>query len=237
MSQTILQAGQAVARAVGIDPPNSFVANTEDTAARMLQAMRDAGRALARRDWVCLVYEHVFTTAAGITDYQLPTSPAWHHMVPGTAWDRTNFSATKGNITPAAWQAEKGFGLAATFFARPWRLKADAGRERKFSLVDDPGGAYTIAYEYVTDQWCFDGASIYYADIQADSNQPVFDDYLFEMQTRWRVLKALGLPYQEEQREAVLLENTLFGQERARDVLLMPETLAFSNNAPEYGYG
>ena len=232
-----MQAGQAVARAVGIDPPNSFVSNTEDTAARMLQAMRDAGRALARRDWVCLVYEHVFTTSAGITDYSLPTSPAWHHMLPGTAWDRTNFSVTKANISPRSWQGEKGFGLAATFFARPWRLRADAGRQRVFSLVDDPGGTYTIAYEYVTDQWAFGGSNLYYADITADTNQPVFDDYLFEMAVRWRVLKALGLPYQEEQREAQILENTLFSQERGKDIDLQRETLTFANNAPEYGYG
>ena len=235
MAQTIRQAGQAVARAVGIDPPNSFYGNSEDTAARMLQAMRDAGRALARRDWVALVYEHSFTTASGITEYALPTSPAWHHMLPGTAWDRTNFSKTKGNISPAAWQAEKGFGLAATFFARPWRLKADAGRERVFALVDDPGGAYDIAYEYVTDQWVQSG-SVYYADIQADTDLPVFDDYLFEMATRWRVLKALGLPYQEEQREAAILENTLFGQERAQTVCLTPEAIEFAVNLPEYGY-
>lgn len=203
----------------------------------MLQAMRDAGRALARRNWVCLTFEHTFTTAAGITEYPLPTSPAWHHMLPGTAWDRTNFSKTKGNISPAAWQAEKGFGLAATFFARPWRLKADAGRQRVFALVDDPAGAYTIAYEYVTDQWLYDGSNLYYADIAADADQPVFDDYLFEMATRWRVLKALGLPYQEEQREAVILENTLFGQEHGRAVSLTPESIEFASNIPEYGYG
>jgi hypothetical protein len=235
--QTIRQTGQAVARAIGIDPPNSFFGNTEDTAARMLQAMRDAGRTLAMRDWIALVYEHTFTTIAGVTEYPLPTSPAWHHMLPGTAWDRTNFSTTKGNITPRAWQDEKGYGLAATFFARPWRLKADAGRNKIFALVDDPAGAYTIAYEYVTDQWIYDGTAVYYADIQADTDQPVFDDMLFEAHVRWRVARALGLPYQDDRRDAEMLENTLFGQERGRDVLLMPETLAFSNNAPEYGYG
>ena len=202
----------------------------------MLQAMRDAGRALARRDWVCLVCEYTFTTASGTTEYPLPSNPAWHHMMPGTAWDRTNFSKTKGNISPAAWQAEKGFGLAATFFARPWRLKADAGRERVFALVDDPAGSYEIAYEYVTDQWVLSGA-VYYADIQADTDLPVFDDYLFEMATRWRVLKALGLPYQEEQREATILENTLFGQERGQTVSLTPEAIEFAINLPEYGYG
>ena len=236
MAQTIRQVGQAVARAVGIDPPSSFFGSTEDTAARMLQAMRDAGRALARRNWVCLTYEHTFTTAAGVLEYALPTSPAWHHMVPGTAWDRTNFSKTKGNISPAAWQAEKGFGLAATFFARPWRLKADASRNLIFALVDDPAGAYEIAFEYVTAQWVTDG-SLYYDDIQADTNVTVFDDYLMEMATRWRVLKALGLPYQEEQREATTLENTLFGQERGQTVSLMPNAIEFAINLPEYGYG
>ena len=79
--------------------------------------------------------------------------------------------------------------------------------------MDDPGGAYTLAFEYVTDQWCYDGSGSYSANITADANVPVFDDYLFEIETEWRVLRALGEAYFDEKSEADRLAAALFGQE------------------------
>jgi hypothetical protein len=237
MPQTVLQTAQAVARAVGIEAPTSLVANTDDTAQRMLQAVRDAGRHLCRRDWARLTYQHSFTTSAGITQYALPATPRWHHMLPGTAWDRTNTSKMSGPLTSVQWQGELGYGLAGTFWARPWSLRADGNRTRVFALVDDPGGAYTIAYDYVTDEWLWDGVAVYYADINADSYQPVFDELLMEAATKWRLLRALGLDWQSDQAEAAGLEAQLYAQERGRPITLGTDVLTWGYNAPEYGFG
>lgn len=229
---------QNVCRELGVDPPSSFVGNaTDDTAQRVLQAARQSGRHLARRNWVALTYQHSFSTSAGITDYALPTSPEWHHMLAGTAWDRTNFSKMLGSTTPAHWQRTQGEGLTSTFFARPWRLRVDAGRVKRFSLETDPGGSYVIAYEYVTDQWLFDGSNLYYADVTADSNLPVFDDYLMELHIKWRVARALGLPYMDDRADANTVENQTYAQERGSEIRLEADVLSFPNNTPDRGYG
>jgi len=229
---------QNVCRELGVDPPSSFIGNqTDDTAQRILQAARQAGRHLARRNWVALTYQHSFSTSSGITDYLLPTSPEWHHMLPGTAWDRTNSSKMRGSTTPAHWQRTQAEGIASTFFARPWRLKVDAGRVKKFALETDPGGVYVIAYEYVTDQWLFDGSSLYYADVTADSNLPVFDDYLMELHIKWRAARALGLPYLDDRADANTVENQIYAQERGAEITLEADVLSFRNNAPDHGYG
>ena len=237
MAQTILQTAQNVARSIGIEPPGSLVANTEDTPQRMLQAIREAGRALARRDWVRLTYSHTFTTVDGITQYALPTSPAFDHMVPGSAWDRTNINKARGPITSQAYQAAQADMLGATLWARPWSLRADGNRLAVFELQDDPGGAYTIAYDYVTAEWLFDGVSTYSTAISADTQKAIFQDELFEAAVLWRVRRALGLDYADHQREARMLEDQLFAQERGAEVCLAPEPYGFSVNVPEYGHG
>jgi hypothetical protein len=231
MARTILQHGQAAARAIGVEPPSAFVGATDDTAARILQAMQDAGLALAARDWLALRFEHTFSTAPGQTEYPLPTVPSWHHIVPGTVWDRTNASELRGAMSPRAWQQQIGSGQVPTLFARPWRLQYDTDRTLYFTLQDDPNGVYVIALEYVTDQWAYNGISAYAARATADTDLPVYDDYLFELATRWRVERALGLGYQETQLEAQRRELELFAQERPRGLVHLARGPYYSNTA------
>lgn len=238
MAQTLLQTAQNVASSIGIQVPSTLVGSSDDTDRRILQAIREAGRALARRDWVRLTYSHTFSTASGITQYTLPTSPAFDHMVPGSAWDRTMYRYAEGPITSVMYQRAQADGLSATLWARPWTLRADGNRLKVFELQDDPLGTYTVAFDYVTAEWLWDGASLYSDTISADTQQPVFQDELIEAATRWRVLRAMGMDYTEPKAEADALEARLFAQERAGVVDLAPQSFGLSfDNAPEYGYG
>lgn len=237
MAQTILQIAQNVARSIGIDPPGSLVANTEDTPQRMLQAIREAGRALTRRDWVRLTYGYSFTTTSGITQYPLPTSPTFDHMVPDSAWDRTNIHKARGPGSSQAYQRAQADMLTGITFARPWTLRADGNRVTVFELEDDPGDDFTIAYDYVTAEWLFDGGSTYSDTITSDSQVTVYQDELIEAAVLWRVRRALGLEYADHRVEADRLEASMFAQERGAVVCLTDEPIGFGYNAPEYGHG
>ncbi|MGR8921006.1 MAG: phage adaptor protein [Gammaproteobacteria bacterium] len=232
---TILTAVQSVAEELGLEKPASLVGNTGATARRFLRAANAAGRHLRTRDWRALTFEHTFTTSSGTLEYALPASPAFHHLKPGTAFDRTLFREMVGPHTPALWQYTEALLTVSGGLEQRFRIKADGTatpRADKFYLLDDPGGSYTLAYEYVTHEWAYDGSSTYRESIAADTDQPVFGEYLFECELRWRVLRALGEAYFDEKDEAVRLADRLYAQENG-ETIPMRQRRFIAPNIPE----
>ena len=230
---------QNVAELVGVTKPASFVGNTEATARRLLRSASAAGRYLRNRDWRALTFEHTFATVDGTLSYALPTSPAFHHFIAATAYDRSSYRGIVGPLNPRAWQSGEALLVVSGGMEHRFRIKSDTSTPRTnlFYLLDDPDGAFTLAYEYVTHEWSYDGSSSYSENITADSNQPVFDDYLFEVECTWRALKALGEPYFDEKDEAMRLADNLYGQENGTTISMRSNPILFAENIPETGIG
>ena len=237
---TILAAGQATADALGVKSPASFVGNTEATARRLLRALSAAGRHLRRRNWRALTFEHTFTTVSGTLEYALPTSPAFNRLIPNSTYDRTQFRSAAGAYTPAGWQAGEALLVVSGGLQQNFRIKTDSSvtpHVDKFYLLDDPGGAYTIAYEYGTNEWLYDGSSTYGDTITADTQQVLFDDYLYETEVLWRALKLLGEPYFDEKDEAMRVSENLYGLEGGATIAMSPNKTLFQENVPETNIG
>lgn len=182
--------------------------------------MREAGRDLARDEWTELVFEHTFTTSAGTLDYALPVSPEFDRVVPGTTFDLSTFEPMRGPMTWIATAITKADGINTAEIGRTWRLRMSATRQKRFTLTEDPNGAFTLSFYYATKQWVYDGSTGYRSDIAADTDQPLFDDYLFELESKWRVLRALGLPYGDEALSASQVRGERRGREAAQVINL-----------------
>ena len=236
--KTILQ---NVAGAVGTEIPTTFVGNTgNETAQRLLAAARQAGRALqTEHDWRALTFEATTSTSAGTLVYALPTSPNFSRIKVDAGYDRTDNERLLGPLTGHAWQKETAEGIGDLRSRRRWRIrpqKATAGRPIKFEFLDDPGSR-TVAFDYVTDEWLYDGSSSYYATPNADVDQVLYDEYMFELHVHWRFLRALGLPFASEALEAQQVTDAAKGHEIGARITLSDPGLVLPAQTPETNIG
>ncbi len=83
------------------------------------------------------------------------------------------------------------------------------------SVTPTPTANETIAYEYVTTDWCHAAgdAAITYSEYQADSDVAFLDERLISLGIRWRFLKSKGLDYSEDYRTYMSQRQ----QKQARD--------------------
>lgn len=223
-----------VAGGLGVTIPSSYVGNTEKTAVQLLSVFNEAGRYLASaQDWRELTFESTVTTAAGTLAYSVATSPAFHHFVPASGYDRASNLQLIGPIGRAEYQRVKAWTSDGLQNHRVQFRATTADRATpQLVFASDPGGAFTIAYEYVTQEWLKTGSG--YADtVASDTDEPVFDRYLMECQLRWRIRRALGEPFASELDEANRAEERLFSQQGRAVLRMSPTRPQFAENIPE----
>lgn len=198
---------QDVADEVGVERPLSIINNSDDTAKRLLQVAQRTGKELAKKhSWTALQAEHTFTTATSTSSYSLPSD--FDRMIPWTQWDRTNEWRLYGPLSPQDWQFEKS-GVAEEGPRRDYRIKLNSGTLEFFiSPTPDAGSAgETLAFEYVSTNWCEDKNGNGQSQFKADTDTVRLDDELFRLGVMWRFRRTLGMAYDDEYREYMHLYN------------------------------
>jgi hypothetical protein len=175
-------------------PGLSAVATSPDlTAIEMLALAQAEGRELARRAaWKALTAEHTFTTAASAAQAgALADDLDW--IVPDTMFNRTANRRINGPLSPAEWQTAQ---------ASLVTLVTPAFRIRGLSLLiaPAPSAGDTVAYEYVSRNWCRSAAGAPQAAWAADTDTAVIDEELHTLGLIWRFRRAKGLDYADELR-------------------------------------
>jgi hypothetical protein len=197
-----------VADDLGIDRPKTPIINSNDQAARRFkQAARRAAISLQRAaNWDPLVIEYTFT-ANGQSDFDLPAD--YSRMVDDTLWERSRYWQLRGAMSPQKWQRYKSSIYGRATLWRRWRMRvpsgATVGATRKFS-IDPPISASdttsSFVFEYVSAWWCRVAATGQLTgDWTADADTSIIGEQLLELGVRWRMLRRLGLAYDEEKDE------------------------------------
>ena len=191
---TLLSMCQGALREIGeMEVPTSIVGNTNLTAVQILNLAQREGRELSRRyDWQALVKEKTFTTtAAAAQTGSIPSD--MRHIVSATWWDRANYWRILGPASEAQWQALNS-GIVTAGVRRWFRIRGDS-----FLLWPTPTNTTdTIAFEYVSNQWCETSLGTGQSAWAADTDVGVIDEELMQMGLVWRFLKAKGLMYADE---------------------------------------
>lgn len=223
---------QNVADAVGIDRPSSVIGSTNKSSTQMFALLNMSGKMLSRRfAWQRLIAEHTFDTVSGTASYALPSDYDRH--IDDTAWDRSNYWATRGSITPQEWQARKS-GIVSTGVQRRFRVKGNL-----VYIDPTPTSADTLVYEYISTDWTTDSVGANPSDkYNADSDLTLFPEYLLELDLLWRFKKAKGLDYGEEFRDF----ETQFAIEKQADkpsytLKMGGGSKVVQANIPETGFG
>lgn len=183
----------------------SVVNNTTPIARRVFQQARRAGESLAKRaNWTALVVEDVFT-ASGATQFALPSD--FRSMINDTLWDRSRYWALRGALSPQQWQLYKSSIIGTATIEQRWRIRipsgSGAGIATEFTI--DPTIAATdnstFVYEYVSKNWCASSTGAAQSQWAADSDVALLDEDLIELGVTWRLMRRLGLSYEEEREE------------------------------------
>jgi hypothetical protein len=138
----------------------------------------------------------------GQSDYPLP--PTFQRPVDGTMWDRSRYWQMRGPQSPQQWQVYKSSVIGQASVQRRFRFRqpilvgGDAGPLR-FSIDPVPtDNGSPLVMEYVSNGWCQSEAGVPQALWEADTDLGILDENLITLGVTWRMLRRLGLSYNEE---------------------------------------
>jgi hypothetical protein len=193
MAQTLLALCQTASDEISFARPASLFSNPDTTARQMLAlANREGVEQASYGEWPQLRREYTFNTVASTASYAFPTD--YSRIIGSTEWDRSAKWPLNGPLTAQEWQTFKsGFGNVGP--RRRYRLM-----QGLLYLDPTPDSVTTIAFEYVATSWALAADGTTYRPLwAADTDTFVLDEQVFIMGLKWRLLRAKGQDYGEEQ--------------------------------------
>lgn len=237
---TLLTICQNVAREVAVEVPTTIFGSNNQTASLLLGCAQTAGKMLhTRYNWLSLVTEYTFATVASTQDYALPSD--YSRIYDDTQWDRSNYRSLTGPLSPISWQAYESSVLASSSPVwKRYRIRNVSGTV-KFSLFPTPDAVETVAYEYISANWCESSGGTGQSAWAADDDVGVLDEFLLELGVKWRMLSRLGLAYEEERVEYDQEVNKAIARDGGAPVLNISQNdtypLYSRHNIPDTGFG
>lgn len=182
---------QAAARQLNVGVPTAFVSSADETAALLLRLATEEGIALMRRyPWQALQAEKTFTTLAA--DEQTGAVPTdFDRMIPDTMFNRSTRRRVAGPLSPEEWQQTKA--TLVTYVNPTFRIRGNA-----ILMSPNPPAGETVAYEYISKNFCASSGGTTQADWAADSDVSRLDEGLMTLGLIWRFRQVKGLSYAED---------------------------------------
>lgn len=240
---SLLTIVQAAFDEIGFPRPSSVVSNSDQLARQALALLNREGKELARNhDWKVLVREHSFSTAAGTSDYALPSD--FDHFIGDTAWNRTDKELLRGPTSAQEWQVVKSGTLGSGIAYSRWRVKRSTSGAiaNKFVLDPTPTAIETLVFEYVSNSWCADSVGTTgQAAMAADTDIPLLPEHLLIQGLIWRLLKGKGLEYGDALAEYQMAVRREMARDGGAPKLQLSGRRGFSllgnSNIPDTGFG
>lgn len=153
------------------------------------------------------------TYTFGQSDYALP--PDFQRPIDSTMWDRSRYWQMRGPQSPQQWQTYKSSVIGQASVQRRFRFRsfptmgafssgfspgfARGTRAQMFSIDPVPtDNGSALVFEYVSNGWCVSQDGQAQNAWLSDDDFGVLDEYLLTLGVRWRMLRRLGLSYNEE---------------------------------------
>lgn len=221
---TIVQDAYAEA---GITPPLAVAEGGDNTAFalanRALKDLRVWG------SWQALQKRFSFNTVASQEAYDLPSD--W--PIDNTFWNASQIFKLQGPLNPDEWEKVKTFNVVPTpsFF---FRIFSD-----QIHLFPTPDSILEITFGFVSLNAVLnkDGTTEQPKFINDDDTAILNEDLITQGLT-WRILRKLGLEYQDMKAEAEADRNRVFERERADRPIIMGQLPdPFVVNIPDGSFG
>jgi hypothetical protein len=175
---------------VGIARPAAAYISTDVQILQLVGLAQQEGKELAKRHtWQAITKEKTFTSTAAETQANaIPDD--FDRFVDETFYNRSQARGVQGPLTAIEWQFNKSV-VASTI------IQAFRQRGNSILITPTPTEGETLAYEYVSRNWCQSNASVEQSAWASDTDTGLLDEELMTLGLVWRWQKAKGLDYAE----------------------------------------
>ena len=187
---SLLTIVQGAAGRLNLVRPDTVISSTDENVIVLLSLAQEEGRALARRNaWQALQTEHTFATVASTVSYALPSD--FDRILTQTVFNRTRRRRMLGDLSPQQWQETQA--SLVTMVNPAFRIRGGL-----FLVSPTPSAVETIAYEYVTKNFCQSAGLVGQSSWLSDTDLGILDEELTTLGLVWRFKAKKGLDYSED---------------------------------------
>lgn len=223
---------QKFCRRQGISVPSTVLGSGDDTIAQIYSLLEEECTELATRGpWAGLRNQCEFLSLASESQGTLsslgsgPTSTNnLNYIISQTFWDRSQRLPVLGPYDPQDWQAVKAVQVTGPQYYCMIR-GSDSGGEAELLMNPAPPAGHTMAFEYVTWNWCrnFVSTGVYTPGQSFTNDADLFQvpENIVLMGLRWRYKKEKNLPYAEDFSSYEEMVAAAFARDGMKQVLHM----------------
>jgi hypothetical protein len=205
---TLLTIVQSAADRLGLTRPSTVISSPDENAKILLGLAQEEGKALAdRHTWQALQTEYTFSTANGTASYALPSG--FDGIIKDTVFNRTQRRRMQGDLSPSQWQETQA--SLVTMVNPAFRIRGSL-----FYISPTPTATETVAYEYVTKNWCQSSGGTGQTEWAADTDTGVLDEELTKLGVIWRFRQKKGFDYAEDMNNYEIAVNKAIFKDGAR---------------------
>ncbi len=231
---SLLTLCQKAARKLALDVPSAIVGSTNAQTLLLLEMAQDEGKALAKRHtWQALTAEKTFVTiAAAAQTTSIPSD--FRTLINESIFNRTRNRRVAGPIAPEEWQLIQS--SLVTRVDPAYRIRGDV-----MLLTPTPPAGETVAYEYISKNWCQSSGGTAQSEWLADTDTGKLDEDVMALGVEWRFRSNRGIEFSDLQLEYERQVTDLIIRDGSRKRLSMvsctsdriptapqvPETLVF----------
>jgi hypothetical protein len=184
---TLLSICQSVADEVGILRPATIISNSDPDAQKLLRFANKVGNRLMKiYPWQVLRKERTFTAISGSTQAGILPDD-FDRFVPETFWNRSGSELITGPIGSVEWQGYQTFG-----YNKPERVYIY--RSGDISVLPVMAGGESLAFEYISKNWCQSAAASPQPEFAADTDTTIVNEELLTAALLFSYLDSDGQP-------------------------------------------
>ncbi len=209
--KTILEICREVADLAAVKRPDDLFNTASQQESIFLSVAKSTLDSLLRYgDWQELTKEGCLNTYGGQNRYLIRNiAPDFYCLLDNTIFIKDRQERVIGAITPQQWMKEKYFCSPANNL----KFKIQNGR---FVFLASPPAGMKIVFQYRANHIVWDFNTMEEkSTLSANTDIPIFDEYLVKLGILWRWLKRNGLDYTEEFNEYERELKKRFGAEHA----------------------
>lgn len=200
---SLLTIVQKFSRRTALPIPATVVGNTDPQTNQILNILEEECTELAARgQWKGLINECTFSALGAESQGTLaslgsgPTlTNGLRYLLNEVMWNRTTRLPIYGPMDPQAWQQVK---ANSTITLSQYRIRGTtSGTQAELLITPAPTAANTIAFEYLSNNWCLNGVTPS-SVLVADTDTILLPESVVAAGLKWRWKKEKGLSYAED---------------------------------------
>lgn len=234
--ETLLDTVNNVLPEIGFPTLATVVDNSNQTAVQALALAQRTGKQLARKPWRILIKRNVITTVSSAESYALPND--FNYFIHNTEWNDSNSDPMIGPLSDERWQADLS-GLVTVTVNDRFQIRAD-GNNQRFFIRPVPTASEEVTFFYASTGWCRSSGGARQTEWKSDDDVLLLDQESFELELKWRLLRAQRREFQDERAEAIRVTNTAFARDggmKTYRILGPIEDVFPEGRIPETGFG